>query len=37
MPTTAAYYRGSLYLPNARFSTQPQNNLDFWITRLPLR
>jgi len=37
VPTTVAFYRGSLYLPNARFRLQPQDNLDFWITRLSLR
>lgn len=37
VPATVAFSRGSLYLPNARFTTQPQDDLDFWITRLPLR
>ncbi len=37
VPTTVAAYRDSLYLPNARFTTQPQTGLDFWVTRLSLR
>lgn len=37
VPTTVAAYGGGLYLPNARFTTQPQDDLDFWVTRLSLR
>ena len=36
VPTTAAYYRGNLYLPNARFGTANPTTTDYWITRLPL-
>jgi sugar lactone lactonase YvrE len=38
VPTTVAAYRGSLYLPNARFGTiQPPETpatADYWITRI---
>lgn len=37
VPATVAAYRDSLYLPNARFTTQPQDTIDFWVTRLSLR
>jgi len=36
VPATVAAYRDTLYLPNARFTTQPQTNIDFWVTRLSL-
>jgi sugar lactone lactonase YvrE len=34
VPTTIARYRGSLYLPNARFSTPATATTPYWITRL---
>ena len=34
VPTTAAFYRGSLYLPNARFGTENPLTTDYWISRL---
>jgi len=38
VPTTAAYYRGSLYLPNARFGTvDTPETAEYWVTRLPVR
>jgi sugar lactone lactonase YvrE len=36
VPTTAAYYRGSLYLPNARFGTAGPTTAEYWISRLEL-
>ncbi|MFL6026026.1 MAG: superoxide dismutase [Friedmanniella sp.] len=36
VPTTAAFYRGNLYLPNARFGTAEPETADYWVTRLPL-
>jgi sugar lactone lactonase YvrE len=33
-PTTVAAYRGSLYLPNARFTVANPTTADFWITRV---
>ena len=36
VPTTVAYYKGSLYLPNARFGTPNADTADYWISRLPL-
>lgn len=34
-PTTAALYRDSLYLPNARFSDPPQPpDAEYWVTRI---
>jgi hypothetical protein len=37
VPTTAAYYKGNLYLPNARFTNPAPATADYWITRLPVR
>jgi sugar lactone lactonase YvrE len=35
IPTTAAYYKGSLYLPNARFGTPgAATTAEYWISRL---
>ena len=34
VPTTVAAYRGSLYLPNARFGTPPTPTTAYWITRI---
>jgi sugar lactone lactonase YvrE len=35
VPTTAAYYKGSLYLPNARFGVaNPDTTAEYWISRL---
>ena len=35
IPTTAAYYRGSLYLPNARFGVKDADTkAEYWISRL---
>lgn len=36
VPTTAAAYRGSLYLPNARFGTANPTTTNYWISRLEL-
>jgi streptogramin lyase len=36
VPTTVAFSRGSLYLPNARFGVQGPTTADYWITRLKL-
>ncbi|MFD1504976.1 superoxide dismutase [Georgenia yuyongxinii] len=33
-PSTAAAFRGSLYLVNARFSTTPTPDTAYWLTRL---
>ena len=33
-PTTVAAYRGSLYLPNARFRNASPETAEFWITRI---
>lgn len=35
VPTTVAAYRGSLYLPNARFGVDDADTADYWITRVP--
>ncbi|GAA4701040.1 hypothetical protein APR04_000182 [Promicromonospora umidemergens] len=35
-PTTIAGFAGALYLPNARFTTTPQEDTGYWVTRLPL-
>lgn len=35
VPTTIAAYRGSLYLPNARFGTPPTPTTTYSITRVP--
>jgi sugar lactone lactonase YvrE len=37
VPTTVARKRGSLYLPNARFTTPPMPDTDYWVTRVGLR
>ena len=34
VPTTVARKRGSLYLPNARFTTPPTPDTDYWVTRV---
>jgi streptogramin lyase len=34
IPTTVAAYRGSLYLPNARFTVANPATADYWITRV---
>jgi len=34
VPTTVAAYRGSLYLPNARFDIENPATADYWITRI---
>ena len=35
VPTTVAAYKGSLYLPNARFgTTPPTQTAEYWITRI---
>ena len=35
VPTTVAAYKGSLYLPNARFGTPPTpSTAEYWITRI---
>lgn len=36
VPTTAAAYRGSLYLPNARFGNASPTTATYWISRLEL-
>ncbi len=35
VPTTAAWQAGSLWAVNARFSTTPGPDVEYWITRLP--
>ena len=37
VPTTVTRKRGSLYLPNARFTTPPTPDTDYWITRVSKR
>jgi sugar lactone lactonase YvrE len=34
VPTTVAAYKGSLYLPNARFGNQTPSTADYWISRI---
>ncbi|HEX8487135.1 MAG TPA: superoxide dismutase [Propionibacteriaceae bacterium] len=34
VPTTVAAYRGSLYLPNARFTTTATPDTPYWVTRI---
>ncbi len=34
VPTTIARYGDSLYLPNARFTTPPAADTEYWITRI---
>ena len=37
IPTTAAYYRGNLYLPNARFGVaDADTTAEYWVTRIEL-
>jgi sugar lactone lactonase YvrE len=35
VPTTVAAYKGSLYLPNARFDIDSPDTAEYWITRIP--
>jgi streptogramin lyase len=37
VPTTVASKRGSLYLPNARFTTPPMPDTEYWVTRVGTR
>lgn len=37
VPTTVARQGGSLYLPNARFTTTPTPTTEYWITRVDAR
>ena len=37
VPTTVARKRGSLYLPNARFTTPPTPATEYWVTRVRKR
>jgi sugar lactone lactonase YvrE len=37
VPTTVARKRGSLYLPNARFSTPATPDTEYWVTRVSKR
>lgn len=37
VPTTLARFGSHLYLPNARFGTDPTPDTEYWITRVPLR
>jgi len=37
VPTTVARKRGSLFLPNARFTTPPMPDTDYWVTRVGKR
>ncbi len=37
VPTTVARKRGSLYLPNARFTTPPTPETEYWVTRVSKR
>jgi sugar lactone lactonase YvrE len=34
VPTTVTLKRGSLYLPNARFTTPPTPETEYWVTRV---
>jgi hypothetical protein len=34
VPTTVAKKRGSLYLPNARFTTPVAPDTEYWVTRV---
>jgi sugar lactone lactonase YvrE len=36
VPTTVAKKRGSLFLPNARFTTPATPETPYWVTRVPL-
>lgn len=35
IPTTGAWVAGSLYVVNARFTTPPTAETEYWITRIP--
>jgi streptogramin lyase len=37
VPTTVARKRGGLYLPNARFTTPPMPDTEYWVTRVDRR
>ena len=37
VPTTATVAAGRLWVVNARFTTPPNPNTEYWITKLPLR
>jgi len=37
VPTTATITLGGLYVVNARFTTPPTSDTQYWITRLPLK
>ena len=37
IPTTATLTLGALWVVNARFSTQPDLDTEYWITRLPIQ
>jgi hypothetical protein len=37
VPTTATITLGGLYVVNARFTTPPTPDTEYWITRLPLK
>lgn len=37
VPTTVAAFGNSLYLPNARFTTSPEPDTAYWITRIDRR
>ncbi len=37
VPTTATTTLGALWVVNSRFATTPGPDVDYWITRLPLR
>jgi hypothetical protein len=34
VPTTVAAYKGSLYLPNARFGNPSPETAEYWISRI---
>jgi hypothetical protein len=34
VPTTVAAYKGSVYLPNARFTTPPTPTTRYWVRRI---
>jgi sugar lactone lactonase YvrE len=36
-PTTVAAFGNNLYLPNARFTTPPTPDADYWVTRIDRR
>ena len=37
VPTTATVAAGRLWVVNARFTTPPTPDTEYWITQLPLR